>query len=150
MIEGEEISPAQGARVEGRRLFRSPEESRKLDWTAQEEPEKVELFKDCLYTCLDGPDACAVRVNEIMGYALPTLMVTLKRIVSQIMHFTEGEQAPAKATASSTHLNWGAYVSSAVNSGAEWMAKMRNMFLYRDVLIIMQILDIRENWSDAL
>ena len=77
-------------------------------------------------------------------------MVTLKRVVSQIMHFTEGEQAPAKATASSTHLNWGAYVTSTVNSGAEWMAKMRNMLLYRDALIIMQILEIRGKWSDSM
>ena len=51
MIEGVGFTPAPGARVEGRRLFRSPEELRELDWTAQEEPEKVELFKDCLYTC---------------------------------------------------------------------------------------------------
>ena len=93
-----------------------------------------------MYACLDGPDACAVRVNEILEFSLPTLMVTLKRVVSQIMHFTEGEQAPVKATASSTHLNWGAYVTSTVNSGAQWMAKMRNMLLYRDALIIMQIL----------
>ena len=53
MIEGVGITPAPGARVEGRRLFMSPEELRELDWTAQEEPEKVELFKNCLYTCLD-------------------------------------------------------------------------------------------------
>ena len=30
------------------------------------------------------------------------------------------------------------------------MAKMRNMYLYRDVLIIMQILDLREKWSEPL
>ena len=49
--------------------------------------------------------------------------------------FSEGEQAPAKATASAVYTNWGAYVTSEVNSGAEWMAKMRNMMLYRDALI---------------
>ena len=150
MAEGVGVTPAPGARVEGRRLFMSPEQLIELDWTALEEAEKVEMFKDCLYQLLDGPDACTNRVNELMDYALPALMVTLKRIVSQIMHFTEGEKAPAKATASSTHLNWGAYVSSAVNSGAQWMAKMRNMYLYRDVLIIMQILDLREKLSEPL
>ena len=121
----------------------SPEELSELHWAAQEEPKKIELLKDCLYACLDGPGACAIRVKEVLDFGLPVLMVTLKRVVSQIMHFTDGEKAPAIDTASSTHLNWGAYVKSAVNSGAEWTAKMRNMLMYRDVLIIMLILEIR-------
>ena len=37
-----------------------------------------------------------------------------------------------------------------VNSGAEWMAKMKNIMLYRDALIVMQIFEIRGKWSDAM
>ena len=144
MIEGVGITPAPGARVEGRRLFMSPEELKEIDWTAKEGVEKIVIFKDCLHACLDGPGACGIRVRELLQLSLPMLMMTLKRVVSQIMHFTEGEAAKAKSTASATYLNWGEYATLEVNSGAEWMAKMRNMLLYRDVLIIMQILDIRE------
>ena len=56
----------------------SPEELRELDWTAKEEAEKVEIFKDCLYACLDGTEACAVRVRALMGVGLPVLMITLQ------------------------------------------------------------------------
>ena len=66
MAEGVGVTPAPGARVEGRRLFMSPEELRELDWTAQEEAEKVEMFKDCIFALIDGPGACAERVNELM------------------------------------------------------------------------------------
>ena len=53
MNEGVGVTPAPGARVESRRLVLSPEELRELDWTAQEETEKIELFKDCLYVPLN-------------------------------------------------------------------------------------------------
>ena len=128
----------------------SPEELRELDWTSKEEAEKIEIFKDCLHACLNGTEACAIRVRELLQLSLPMLMMTLKRVVSQIMHFTEGEAAKAKSTASATYSNWGAYVTSEVNSGAEWMSKVRNMMLYRDALIVTQILDCRERWTDSL
>ena len=99
---------------------------------------------------MDGTEACAVRARALLGVGLPVLMITLKRVVSKFMHFTEGELAPAKSTASATHSNWGAYVTSEVNSGAEWMAKMRNMMVYRDVLIVIQILECRENGQTQL
>ena len=85
MIEGVGITPAPGARIEGRRLFISPEELKEIDWTAKEEAEKIEMFKDCLRACLDGPDACAIRVRELLQLSLPMLMMTLKRLVSQII-----------------------------------------------------------------
>ena len=61
MTDGAGATPAPGSRGEGRRLLMSSEELRELDWTAKEEAEKIEIFKDFLYACLDGTEACAVR-----------------------------------------------------------------------------------------
>ena len=75
--------------------------------TAKKEADKVEIFfKDCSYACLDGTEACAVRVRELLEVGLPVLMITLKQVVSQMMHFTEGEQAPANYTALAVYSNW--------------------------------------------